>query len=380
MLPGTVVLVACRGTAPPPEKPPPVAVAVVTVTPSTVEEVPEFVGQVQPFRTVQVRAQASGVIVQRAFKEGAQVKARDILYRIDATSAQAAYRSAVGRMREAQASLSYADISARRLRPLLTIHAVAQTDVDNSESALLQARGALESARGDADALRKQLSETVVRAEGAGRVGRATLDVGARVTALADVLTTIDVVDPVYVSFRPSAEQLLHWKREPSLAGTTMPGGTARVQIVLADGTALPRTSQVGFVDPVVDPQTGTQEFRALFPTTDHLLVPGQFVRVRLRGLVRPDAIVIPQRAVLQQMGRQSVFVVDGSNKVASRDVTATAWTGANWLIEQGLTAGERVVVDGVQKIGPGAVVTPTPLVAPPAANTQRVSAGTTTP
>jgi membrane fusion protein (multidrug efflux system) len=344
------------------------------VAPTSVDEAPEFVGQVQPLRTVQVRAQVSGVIVQRSFKEGAQVRARDVLYRIDTTSAAAAYRSAAALVVEAQAKLAYADINARRLRPLLATHAIAQADVDNAESNLLQARAALGSARGDADRLRKQLSETVVRAESAGRVGRATLDVGTRVAALGDVLTTIDVVDPVYVSFRPSAEQLLHWKRDPSLARATMAGGTARVQVVMEDGKPLPTTSQVAFVDPVVDSQTGTQQFRASFHTTDRLLVPGQFVRVRLLGLVRPDAIVIPQRAVLQQMGRQSVFVVDTSNKVASRNVKATTWTGSNWLIEEGLTAGERVVVDGVQKIGPGAVVKPTPLVTATNADTTRVA------
>jgi membrane fusion protein (multidrug efflux system) len=352
----------------------------VTVTPTPVDEAPEFVGQVQPFRTVQVRAQVSGVIVQRTFREGAQVRARDVLYRIDTTSAAATYRSAVGRVREAQAKLTYADINARRLRPLLASHAVAQMDVDNAESALLQARAALESARSDADGMRKQLNETVVRAEGAGRVGRAVRDVGARVAALGDVLTTIDVVDPVYVSFRPSAEQLLHWKRQPSLARATMPGGTARVQVVLPDSTLLPTTSQVGFVDPVVDAQTGTQEFRALFHATDRLLVPGQFVRVRLNGLILPDAILIPQRAVLQQMGRQSVFVVDRSNKVASRNVKATAWTGSNWLIEEGLTPGERVVVDGVQKIGPGALVKPTPLMPAADTGTKQVASEHATP
>jgi membrane fusion protein (multidrug efflux system) len=379
VLAGTVALEACRGAAPPPPPPPPAIVSVVTVTPTSVDEVPEFVGQVQPFRTVQVRAQVSGVIVQRSFKEGAQVRARDVLYRIDTPSAAADYRSAVGRVREAQAKLTYADIAARRLRPLLASHAVAQVDVDNAESTLLQAQAALESARSDADGLRKQLNETVVRAEGPGRVGRAVLDVGARVAALSDVLTTIDVVDPVYVSFRPSAEQLLHWKRDPSLASATRPGGTARVQVVMSDGEPLPTTSQVGFVDPVVDSLTGTQEFRASFHTTDRLLVPGQFVRVRLHGLVRPNAIVIPQRAVLQQMGRQSVFVVDRSNRVASRDVKAAGWTGSNWLIEEGLTPGERVVVDGVQKIGPGALVKPTPLVTPTGDST-RVASGPATP
>jgi membrane fusion protein (multidrug efflux system) len=373
---GTVALDACRRAAPPPPAPPPAEVSVVTVAPKPVAEVPEFVGQVQAFRTVQVRAQVSGVIVQRSFKEGAQVRARDVLYRIDTTSAAAEYRSAVARVIEAQAKLTYADINARRLRPLLATHAIAQADVDNAESSLLQARAALGSARGDADRLRKQLSETVVRAESAGRVGRATLDVGTRVAALGDVLTTIDVVDPVYVSFRPSAEQLLHWKRDPSLARATMAGGTARVQVVMEDGKPLPTTSQVAFVDPVVDSQTGTQQFRASFHTTDRLLVPGQFVRVRLLGLVRPDAIVIPQRAVLQQMGRQSVFVVDKSNKVASRDVKATSWTGSSWLIEEGLTAGERVVVDGVQKIGPGAVVKPTPLATATDADPKRVASG----
>jgi membrane fusion protein (multidrug efflux system) len=374
VLAATSALDACRGAAGPPPPPPPAAVSVVTVTPAPVADVPEFVGQVQPFRTVQVRAQASGVIIQRSFTEGVQVRARDVLYRIDPTTAQADYRSAVGRVIEAQAKLAYADVSARRLRPLVATHAVAQADVDNAESNLLQARAALESARADADALRKQLTETVVRAEAAGRVGRATLDVGTRVTALGDVLTTIDVVDPVYVSFHPSADQLLRWKRDPALARATMAGGTARVQVVMPDSTTLPTTSQVEFVDPVVDPQTGTQLFRAQFHATDHLLVPGQFVRVRLLGLVRPNAILIPQRAVVQQMGRQSVFVVDKSNKVAARNVKATAWTGSSWLIESGLSAGERVVVDGVQKIAPGAVVKPTPLATATDADPTRVA------
>jgi membrane fusion protein (multidrug efflux system) len=380
VLAATVALDACRGAAKPPPKPPPTAVTVVTVTPTAVDEAPEFVGQVQPFRTVQVRAQVAGVIIRRSFREGAEVHARDELYRIDPTSAEANYRSAVGRVAAAQAQLQYAEINAGRLRPLLAIHAVAQADVDNAENILRQARATLESARADAEGFRKTLSETVVRAEASGRVGRAALDVGARVAALGDVLTTIDVVDPVYVSFRPSAAQLLDWKRDPSLVRATRAGGTARVQVLLQDGTPLSTTSAVEFVDPVVDSLTGTQEFRATFHTPNHLLAPGQFARVRLLGIVRPNAILIPQRAVVQQMGRQSVFVVDGSNKVASRDVKATAWAGSNWLIEQGLTAGERVVVDGVQKIGPGSVVTPTPLAAAAASDTHRVAAGNASP
>jgi membrane fusion protein (multidrug efflux system) len=364
VLAATIALDGCSRAAPPPAKPPPTDVSVVTVEPSPVDEAPEFVGQVQAFRTVQVRAQVSGVIVGRSFKEGTQVRAHDELYRIDSTSSAADYRSAVGRVVAAQAQLDYAETNARRLRSLLASHAVAQADVDNAESTLRQARAALASARADADRYRKALSETVVRAESSGRIGRAILDVGARVSALGDVLTTIDIVDSVYVSFHPSADQLLNWKSEPSLASATRPGGTARVQVSMPNGERQPTTGRIGFVDPVVDPLTGTQEFRALFRAADRILVPGQFVRVHLLGLLRPDAIVVPQRAVLQQMGRQSVFVVDASNKVSSRDVKAAGWTGSRWLIEDGLHAGDRVVVDGVQKIGPGAVVKPTPLAA----------------
>ena len=364
VLAGAMALDGCRHSAPPPPKPPPTDVTVVTVEPSPVDEAPEFVGQVQAFRTVQVRAQVSGVILQRFFKEGTQVRAHDRLYRIDATTAAADYRSAVGRVVAAQSQLDYAEINVRRLLPLLVTHAVAQADVDVAENTLRQARATLASARADADGFRRTLSETVVLAESGGRIGRAILDVGARVTALGDVLTTIDIVDSVYVTFHPSADQLLQWKRDPSLASATRPGGTARVQVSMQDGQPMSTAGRIGFVDPVVDSLTGTQQFRALFHATDRLLVPGQFVRVRLSGLVRPNAIVVPQRAVIQQMGQQTVFVVDTANKVASRVVTAAGWSGSRWLIEKGLTTGERVVVDGVQKITPGAVVKPTPLAA----------------
>ena len=134
------------------------------------------------------------------------------------------------------------------------------------------------------------------------------------------------------------------------------------MQAVLADGRPFPTDGRIGYVDPIVDSATGTQEYRATFTKPGALLLPGQFVRVRLLGLQRQGAILVPQRAVIEQMGRQTVYVVDASNKVATHNVTATGWSGGNWLIEEGLAPGERVIVDGVQKIGPGAVVRPTPL------------------
>ena len=363
-----LALAGCGRADSAPPAPPPPEVAVITVAPQSTEEPLEFEGQVRAFRTVQVRAQVSGVVTARPFTEGAQVRAGDVLYRIDPTSYDADYRGAAARAAQAQAQLSNAQTSAGRLRPLLADNAVARQDVDNAESQVLQSRAAVADARAAVDRARKSLSETVVRAEISGRVGRALLDLGTRVTGPGDVLTTIDVVDPVYVSFRPAAQQLLAWRRDPARARAIAPGGSARVEAVLADGRPFPAAGRIGYVDPVVDSATGTQEYRATFARPGSLMLPGQFVRVRLLGLRREGAILVPQRAVLEQMGRQTVYVVDSADRVAARPVTATGWSGANWLIEQGLAPGERVVVDGVQKIGPGAVVRPTPLAAVPAA------------
>jgi membrane fusion protein, multidrug efflux system len=220
----------------------------------------------------------------------------------------------------------------------------------------------VDEARGSVDAAHKSLSDATVRAQIAGRVERTLLDVGARVTGPADLLTTIDVLDPIYVTFRPSADQQAEWRRDPDFARAIAPGGAARIEATLPDGHVFPSEGRIGYIDPVVDPQTGTQEYRAEFANPRQIMLPGQFVHVTVHGLMRKNAVVIPQRAVLQQMGRQVVYVVGPDNKVASREVKATAWTGDNWLISSGLNAGDHVIVDGVQKTGPGATVHPTPL------------------
>lgn len=359
---GALLIVACSKAGPPPT-PPPSEVSVLTVTPRTVEDNLEFTGQVRAFRSVQVRAQANGVIMSRPFVEGSEVHTGQVLYRIDPTTADAEFRSASARLASAQATLANTETMASRLRALLPGNAVAKQDVDNADAQVKSARAAVDDARGSVDAARKNLSETTVRAEINGRIERTLLDVGARVTGPADLLTTIDVLDPIYVTFRPSTDQQAQWRRDPVYARAIAPGGSARVQVTLPDGSTFPTEGRVGYVDPVVDPQTGTQEYRAEFANPRHIMLPGQFVHVALRGLSRTDAIVIPQRAVQQQMGRQTVYVVGPDNKVASREVKATTWTGNDWLIESGLAAGDRVVVDGVQKIGPGAPVHPTPYV-----------------
>jgi membrane fusion protein (multidrug efflux system) len=161
-------------------------------------------------------------------------------------------------------------------------------------------------------------------------------------------------VDPVYVSFRPSAQQLIAWKQDPEARKLIQPGSPLAVQVTLPDGTSLPRTGKLDFVAPSLDAGTGTQEFRALFKNPDHLLVPGQFVTVRLTGFSRDSALAIPQRAVQQALGRQYVLVVGPGDTVITRDVQPGLWSGNLWIIDKGLSPGDRVVVDGVQKAAPG--------------------------
>jgi membrane fusion protein (multidrug efflux system) len=175
-------------------------------------------------------------------------------------------------------------------------------------------------------------------------------------------LTTIDRLDPVYVTFRPSSEQLLAWHQHPRARALIKPGSSLAVEVTLPDGSVLPRTGRLDFVAPALDAATGTQEFRALFPNADRLLMPGQFVRVRLVGFARDSALAVPLRAVLSGLGRQFVYVVGPGDTVAIRDVRPGPWSAGLWIIDQGLQPGDRVIVDGTQKVMPGRPVHPVPL------------------
>jgi membrane fusion protein, multidrug efflux system len=349
--PAILALVACGGqqqAGGPPRMPPPAEVAIVSVSPQTLAEPYEFVGQVTPYRRVEVRARVEGIIQARPFVEGSIVAQGDILYRLDRVRIDAAYQSAQARYDNAKRTLE-------RLEPLLPKHAVAQQDVDN-------ARYALDAAKADLDEAKKDLDDTVVRAEIGGRVGRTRMEIGGRVTGPADLLTTIDQLDPIYATFQPSTQQLLSWAEDPGAHALIQPGSALAVRVVLPDGTLLPHPGHLDFVAPSMDSTTGTQEFRAKFDNPDRVLVPGQFVRIRLVGFTRSRALAVPQRAVLQGLGRQFVYVVGEGDTVSARDVVPGPWSGDLWIIDSGLKAGDRVIVDGTQKVGPGRVVKPTEL------------------
>jgi membrane fusion protein (multidrug efflux system) len=334
---------AAAGGAPPPPE-----VAVVTIAAANVPLSYEFSAQVVPYRRVEVRPRVEGIIQERAFTEGAIVKSGQLLYRIESAKYESASRAAKARVDAAQQRLD-------RYLPLLAKHAVAQQDVDIARSDLEAAQAALTQAKRDFD-------DTFVRAEMEGRVGRTMLDVGARVSGPGDLLTTIDKLDPVYVSFRPSSEQVLEWSRDAGARSLAAAGSRLAVEAVLPDGTVLPRTGKLDFVSPSLDNATGTQEYRALFTNADLLLVPGQFVRARLKGFQSDAALSVPIRAVQTALGRQFVYVVGAGDTVQMRAVTPGAWSGDRWIITSGLAPGDRVIVDGLQKVGPGRPVHPVPL------------------
>lgn len=333
-----------------PVAPPPPQVGVVAVAPTRIPEQYQFTGQVEPYRRVDVRSRVEGIIVDRPFTEGSLVKKGQVLYKLDQVKYEAAYRSALARLDNAKRTLA-------RLEPLLPRHAVAQQDVDNARSEVDLAQAAL-------DAAKKDLDDTVIRAEIDGQVGRARLELGARVTGSADLLTTIDELDPVYVTFHPSSQQLLAWQQDPQ-ASTLLQPGVSRlaVRVLLPNGALLPRVGHINFMAPTLDSASGTQEFRAQFSNSDRRLLPGQFVQVRLDGFARANALAVPQRAVQQGLGRQFVYVVGAGDTVTARDVTPGPWSGNLWIIDAGLTAGDRVVVDGIQKVAPGRIVKPVPAV-----------------
>lgn len=343
-----VFCAACGRGAPPPRAFPPADVGIVTVAPQTLPQTFDLVGEVEASRQTDVRSRVEGVILERPFVEGSAVKAGDLLYRLDRIKTDAAQASALARFNNAKSTLA-------RLEPLLAKHAVAQQDVDNARADLDATKAALDQAKKDVD-------DSDVRAEVSGRVGRALFQVGGRVTGPADLLTTIDELDPAYVVFRPSSQQVLDWKADPRSAPLLEPGGKLRVQVVLPNGALLPRVGHLTFVAPSLDSATGTQEFRATFENHDHILLPGQFVNVRLSGFSRVNALAVPQRAIQQGLGRQFVYVVSAGDTVVARDVKTGPWSGTLWIIDDGLKPGDRVIVDGIQKAAPGRVVKPSPI------------------
>ena len=336
-----------------------------SVQPTTIPADFEYVGQAEASKSVEVRAQVSGVIVDRPYVEGTDVPKGALLFRIDPTQYQAAYQSAQAQLADARAREANATRNLARLQPLLSDHAVAQKDVDDAQTEADQAHAAVQSAEGAVERAKKDYDNTFVRAEIAGRAGRAQMVLGALVKGPTDLLTTVEQVDPIYVNFNPSDQDVLEWRQAIAAKQLNIPRGVLNVRATLSDGSVFPSVGKLNFVDLAVQPGTGTLQLRAEFRNAQHTLLPGQFVRIALLGITRQGVIVVPQRAVQQGLDGAFVYVVDSTNGVTQRPIVGSAWTGQQWIVEKGLAAGDRVVVDGIQKIMPGVPVRPVAYVPP---------------
>lgn len=357
------VLMACRqqaGSAPAPPVP---EVSVMTVAGQTVSDEPEFIGQVESSRPVEIRSQVTGIIKERFFQEGREVKKGDRLYQIDPVPFRAAFTSAKAIVAQAEARLVQARQNLDRVKPLLAEQAVSQKDVDDASAEELSAAAALEAAKGQWVKAEFDLDNTLITAPISGLIERTRVYEGRLVAAQTDLLTVVHQVDPIYVTVSAPESYLLQRRRELAEKKVERPDlYQLHGVITFVDGTTYPHEGRLEFADVVYRVETGSRQGRFVFPNPKQILLPGQFVKVRVKGYTRTDAILIPQRAVQQGPKGSVVYVVGEDDKVEVRDVQASSWQGNQWLIEAGLKEGERVIVDGLQRVMPGAPVKPVPV------------------
>jgi len=355
-------LPGCKQEAASTPAPPIPEVQVITVTTQSVPDEPEFIGQTESSRPVEIRSQVTGIIKEWSFQEGRDVKKGARLYQIDPVPFQAALLSAKAKVAQAGARLVQAEQNLARVKPLLAEQAVSQKDVDDAVAEELAAKAALEAAKGDLVKAKFDFDNTLITAPIDGMIERTRVYEGRLVAAQSDLLTIVHQVDPMYVTVSAPESFLLKRQRDIIAKKIQHPGVyQLRGTIIFLDGTTYPHEGTLDLLDVGMRTETGSRPARVTFPNPERLLVPGQFVTVRFKGTVKTEAILVPQRAVQQGPKGPILYVVANGDKVEIRDVQATSWQGNQWLIEEGVHAGEQVVVDGFQRIMPGVPVKPVP-------------------
>jgi RND family efflux transporter MFP subunit len=415
-------LAACDRSPAVSAAPKPPVVTVVAATPRRIPVYGDYVGQTDAVKTVEIRARVEGFIERQAVPDGADVKAGDVLFVIDPRPLQTTLRQAQANVARDTAQLSQAEATLvqreadvqqaqanlardlgqlenartqeQRYRTLLqkeliageqydqlrtnmtTMEATVQADraaIDNAKAALGAARATIDNARAVVradeavvESAQIQLGYTTIRSPLDGRMGRAEVRVGALVgRSDSTLLATVSTLDPMYVNFSVSEREALSvWRQMPGRAGA------AGITITLPDDTAYPHPGRLDFVDRAVDPRTGTLALRATFPNPGRLLRPGQYVRLRVLLEERPDAVVVPQAAILESQGSASLFVVGPDQTVQARPVRMGPRIGSLWVVDDGVKPGEHVVVKGVQQVRAGMRVEPTVEALPPATGT----------
>ena len=354
--------VGCKqeaGSAPAQQVP---QVEVVTVATQTIPDEPEFIGQAEASRPVEIRSQVTGLLKALLYPEGRDVKKGDHLYQIDPVPFQAAVAIAKAKIAEAEARLVQARQDLARVKPLLAEQAVSQKDVDDAVAGDLTAKALLQGAKAELTKAQFDLDNTLITAPIDGLSERSRYYEGRLVSAQTDLLTVVHRVDPMYVVVSVPETFILKRRRDIESKKITHPGVyQLRGRLTLMDGTAYLHEGVLDLMEPGLRTETGSRQTRITFPNPQRTLLPGQFVKVRFTGDTKTDAILIPQRAVLQGPQGPFVYVVNQDEKIQIRDVAASDWKGDQWLIDTGLNQGDRVVVNGLMKIGPGAPVKAVP-------------------
>ncbi|ECC4182514.1 multidrug efflux RND transporter periplasmic adaptor subunit AcrA [Salmonella enterica] len=334
-------------------------VGVVTLKTEPLQITTELPGRTVAYRIAEVRPQVSGIILKRNFVEGSDIEAGVSLYQIDPATYQATYDSAKGDLAKAQAAANIAELTVKRYQKLLGTQYISKQEYDQALADAQQATAAVVAAKAAVETARINLAYTKVTSPISGRIGKSSVTEGALVqNGQASALATVQQLDPIYVDVTQSSNDFLRLKQELANGSLKQENGKAKVDLVTSDGIKFPQSGTLEFSDVTVDQTTGSITLRAIFPNPDHTLLPGMFVRARLQEGTKPTALLFPQQGVTRTpRGDATVLVVGADNKVETRQIVASQAIGDKWLVTDGLKAGDRVVVSGLQKVRPGAQV-----------------------
>jgi membrane fusion protein (multidrug efflux system) len=362
------LLAACgRSGAKPAPAAGPVEVGVVRLEPTAVTLTRELPGRTSAYRVAEVRARVNGIVLRRFFTEGSDVREGQKLFQIDPAPYQAALEGAKAALARAEVNVANARLQAKRNEELVEDRVVSRQEAENTTAAMKAAEADVAAARAAVQTAQINLGYTTVTSPVSGRIGRSAVTEGAYVQAgQATLLATVQQLDPVYVDLTQSTAELLKLRRDLESGKLQAAGtGRAKVRLVTEDGREYGAEGVLQFADVTVDPSTGSVALRALFPNPKGELLPGMFVRARLAEGVNPQAILVPQVAVTRdQKGLPTALVVNAQNKVERRQLVADRAVGDAWLVTSGVQAGDQVIVEGIQKVRPGADVNPVPAAA----------------
>ena len=340
-------------------------VSVTEIQPTELDMKTTLQGRTAPYLVADVRPQVAGILQKRLFKEGSEVKEGQALYQIDPAVYEAAVASAKAELQRAQAVLYQTRLTANRYAQLVKTNAISKQNNDDAQAAYKQAQAAVAAAEAGLKNAQINLDYTTVRSPISGRIGRSLVTPGALLSAhQAQNMAVVQTLDPIYVDVTQSSKEILSLKKDIAAGKLKTKGGAIPVTLIMEDGTKYPQTGELTLSEVSVDPGTGTITLRAEFPNPENILLPGMFVRTELPQGTMEKALLVPQRAVMREAnGTPYVYVVE-DGKIAIRRLVTHRTQGQNWIVEEGLKPGEKVVIEGLQRIRPGVPVQIVPTIA----------------